>query len=36
VPTLAAIPDAEVGRLTERVVQQINRRILAERERRGR
>jgi hypothetical protein len=32
----AKIPDAEVVRLTERVIQQINRRILAERERRGR
>jgi hypothetical protein len=35
-PRLAQIPDAEVARLTDRVVQHINRRILAERERRGR
>jgi hypothetical protein len=35
-PALAGIPDADVARLTERVVQQINRRILAERERLGR
>jgi hypothetical protein len=37
-PVTAAAPqiaEAEVARLTDRVVQQINRRILAERERRG-
>jgi hypothetical protein len=34
-PTLPNIPDTEVARLTDRVVQQINRRILSERERRG-
>lgn len=35
-PPVARIPDGDVARLTDRVVQQINRRILAERERRGR
>ena len=35
-PPVARIPDTDVARLTDRVVQQINRRILAERERRGR